>query len=218
MIQISDDHWCAQQNSIVLLGINGRTAVGIVLRDMRRAASFPTACNEVGGIIVLVAADCTAWFGIVFNHVECGGTLGRTVGICQPRIDDERVAILHHQMPHIAELGLFTGGFAEQPSIGVGGRGMRVVPALFAMEVAFRIAPAASATAFARRRLAALLRHEALHAGPRLNQRAVDREMLAGEQGADLRQVLGRFWRLEETIMDKDRVAGSAIDFTLADR
>jgi len=46
-------------------------------------------------------------------------------------------------MPHVAELGLFAGGFAEQPGIGVGGRGMRIVPALLAMEVALRIAPAA---------------------------------------------------------------------------
>jgi len=39
-------------------------------------------------------------------------------------------------MPHVAELGLLAGGFAEQPGIGVGGRGMRIVPALLAMEVA----------------------------------------------------------------------------------
>ena len=65
--------------------------------------------------------------------------LSRAVSLGQSRIDDERVAVLHHQMPHVAEPGLFAGGFAEQLGIGVGGRGMRIVPALLAMEVALRM-------------------------------------------------------------------------------
>ena len=36
---------------------------------------------------------------------------------------------------------------------------------------------------------AAILRHETLHAGPGLDQRAVDREVLARQQRAHLRQV-----------------------------
>src|SRR5438067_1293695 len=37
-------------------GIDRRAAVGIVLRDMRRAAALAAAGDEVGGVIVLVAA------------------------------------------------------------------------------------------------------------------------------------------------------------------
>jgi hypothetical protein len=101
-----------------------------------RAAEFATAGDKIGGVKVLVAAYSAATSDIVFDHVERGRTLSRAVGLGQSRVDNERVAVLHHQMPHVAELGLFAGGFAEQSGVGVGGRGMRIVPALLAMEVA----------------------------------------------------------------------------------
>jgi hypothetical protein len=47
-------------------------AVGIVLRDMRRAAEFTAAGDKVGGVIVLVAAHSAAGFGIVLDRVERG--------------------------------------------------------------------------------------------------------------------------------------------------
>src|SRR5258705_9461025 len=90
-------------------------------------------------------------------------------------------------MPHVAEFGLLAGTFAEQASVRVGGREMRVVPALLAVEVALGVAPTTTMT-FSRWRIAAVLRHKALHAGPSLDQGAIDREVLAGEQLADLRQ------------------------------
>ena len=82
---------------------------------------------------------------------------------------------------------------------------MRVVLALLAMEVALAIARPA-ATARARGWTAAILRHKALQAGPRLNQRAIDREVLARQQLAHLRQVqhgdkkLGRDIAVEQPI------------------
>ena len=82
---------------------------------------------------------------------------------------------------------------------------MRVVPALLAVEVALGVAPTATMT-FSRWRIAAVLRHKALHAGPSLDQGAIDREVLAGEQLADLRQVqhadkeLGRDIAVEQPI------------------
>ena len=103
--------------------------------------------------------------------------------------DDEAIAVLHHQMPHVAEFGLLAGALSKQPSVGVGGRGMRVILAFLAMEVSFGIAPATAVLTFPRRRLAAVLRHEAFHAGPGLDQRAVDREVLTREELADFRQV-----------------------------
>lgn len=62
---------------------------------------------------------------------------------------------------------------------------MRVVLAFLATEVALGVAPAAAR----RGRFAAVLRHKALHAGPGLDQRAVNREMVAGQKLAKLRQV-----------------------------
>src|SRR5450755_2729518 len=142
--------------------VNRGAAVGIVLRDMRRTAAFAAAGDKVGGVVVLVAAHGAAGPGIVLDHVERGRALCCAVGLGQPRIDDEAIAVLHHQMPHVAEFGLPAGTLAEQASVRVGGREMRVVPALLAVEVALGVAPTATMT-FSRRRIAAVLRHKALH-------------------------------------------------------
>src|SRR5262245_31269220 len=66
-----------------------RTASGIVLGDMRRAATLAATGNEVSGIIVLVAAHRAAWLDIVLDHRKRGRALGCAVGLAQPRIDDE---------------------------------------------------------------------------------------------------------------------------------
>src|SRR6201988_4418289 len=85
----------------------------------------------------------------------------------------------------MAKLGLLAGALAEQAGVRVSGGEMRVILALLPMEVALRIA-----TASRRRRWpATVLRYKALHAGPRFDQRPIDREMLAGEQFSHLRQI-----------------------------
>src|SRR5262245_18113240 len=78
--------------------IDRRAAVGVVLCDMRRAAAFATAGDELSGVIILVAAHRATGLGIVVDHGERGGALGGAVGLGEPRIDDEAVAVLHHQM------------------------------------------------------------------------------------------------------------------------
>src|SRR5246127_5826360 len=166
--------------------IDRRATVGVVLRDMRRAAALAATGDKVGGVIVLVGAHGAARLGIVLDHVEGGRSLRRTVGLGEARIDDQPVAVLHHQMPHVAELGLLASALAEQAGVGVGSRGMRVVLALLAMKVALGIAP--STAARAGWWIIAILRHEALHAGPCLNQRAIDREVLTGQKPTHLRQ------------------------------
>src|SRR6202166_1244481 len=146
-------------------------AVGIVLRDMRRAAAFAAAGDKVGGVIVLVAAHGAAGPGIVLDHVERGRALRCAVSLGQPCIDDEAIAVLRHQMPHVAELGLHARAFAEPAVDRGGGREMRVILALLAMEAALGVAPTAALT-FSRWRIAAVLRHKALHARPSLDQGA----------------------------------------------
>src|SRR6202162_4773603 len=124
--------------------VNRGAAVGIVLRDVRRAAALTAAGDKVGGVIVLVAAHGAAGPGIVLDHVERRRALRCAVGLGQSRIDDEAIAVLCHQMPHVAELGFLASAFAEQAGVGVGGREMRVVLALLAVEVALGFAPAAA--------------------------------------------------------------------------
>src|ERR1700758_4048022 len=186
--------------------VDRRATVGVVLRDMRRAAALAATGDKVGGVIVLVGAHGAARLGIVLDYVEGGRSLRRTVGLGEARIDNQPVAVLHHQMPHVAELGLLASALAEQAGVGVGSRGMRVVLALLAMEVALGIAPLTAARLLTRWWIIAILRHEALHAGPCLDQRAIDREVLTGQEPTHLRQVqhgdkeLGRDVAVEQTI------------------
>ena len=42
--------------------------------------------------------------GIVINHVEGSGPLGRAVGLGQTRIDDDVVSVLGHQMSQLKRL------------------------------------------------------------------------------------------------------------------
>src|ERR1700691_2736760 len=118
---------------------------------MGRATAVAAASDKIGGGEVLVATHGSAKSDIVLDHVERGSTLSPAAGPGQSRINDERIAVLRHQMSHVAELGLLACGFAEQPGIGIGGRGMRIVAALLATEVTLCIAPTAPAAAFSRR-------------------------------------------------------------------
>src|SRR5262249_2455766 len=116
--------------------IDGRTAVSVVLRNMRRAAALAAAGDEVGRVIALVSANRAAGPGSVLDHIERRSAFGRAISLGHPRIDEEPIAVLHHQMPHVTELGLLAWPLAQQPGIGIGGRAMLVVLALLAMEVA----------------------------------------------------------------------------------
>src|ERR1043166_5626952 len=66
--------------------IDRRAAVGVILRDMRRAAALAAAGDEVDRVIGLVSANCAAGPSIVLDHVERRGALGRAVGFGHPRI------------------------------------------------------------------------------------------------------------------------------------
>src|SRR4051794_30182432 len=101
-----------------------------------------------------------------------------SVGQRQAGVDEQAVAVLHQSMPHEAQLRLLTPSFAVEPGVPIGGRGMRLVRPLLAMEVGFCVAPAACRR-FARVRA---LRLDALHRRPCLDQRAVDREVIRGQK------------------------------------
>ena len=136
--------------------------------------------DEVLGVIALVGAerDRPRPVGARLDHVQRRDPLGMAVGLGQTGVDDEAVAVLHQRMPHEAELGFLARSLAIEPRLRIGRRGVRLVGALLAMEIRLAVPPAAW-----RRRLArAVLRPEALHRRPGLDQRAVDREMIRAEQ------------------------------------
>ena len=94
---------------------------------------------------------------------------------------------------------------AVQPRVGIGGRGVRVIGALLAVEVALGIA---SATCAGRRLAASLgLGLEALHAGKRFDQGAIDREMLVREQRPNLGLAEHRLEELRRDLALQEPVA-----------
>jgi hypothetical protein len=95
-----------------------------------------TAANEISCIVILVPAHGTSRSRIGLDHVVPARALGRAIGLRQPSIDNKPIAVLHHQMPHVTELGLLARTLAEQPGNGIGGRGMCVIPTFLAIEVA----------------------------------------------------------------------------------
>src|SRR5215207_9505318 len=84
-------------------------------------------------------------------------------------------------MAHEAQSGFLAGSLAIEPRVRIGRRGMSLVRASLAPEVGIRIAPASGCGRLVR----AILESKALYRGPGLDQGAVDREVLGGEQPLD---------------------------------
>src|SRR5215467_1436912 len=121
--------------------INGRPAIGVVLGHMGRAAALATSSDEVRGVIAFVGANGASRFGVVINHVKGSGAFSRTVGLREPSVDDEPVAVLRRQMAHVTEFCLLSSPLAEQPRVRIGCREMRIILASLAMKVALGVAP-----------------------------------------------------------------------------
>src|SRR5213594_4885896 len=112
------------------------------------------------------------------DHLERGGALAVAVRGGEAAVDRETVAILHQHVPLVAELGFTPGPLAVQERLRVGRGGMGRVAAPLAVEIHGRIPRIVRG---GRRRVLAL---ETLEARPSVDQGAVDREMLVGEQPA----------------------------------
>jgi len=96
------------------------------------------------------------------------------------------MAVLHQHMDHEAEPCLLAAALAEQPGVRIGGQGMAVVGPPLAVKVPARVAPATG------RIVPFILGPKALQGRPRLDQGAVDREVLAAQQAPDLRVIQDR--------------------------
>ena len=122
--------------------------------------------------MVLVRAVAEVQPGDVHPGFDEGDDLLRGAGGAGP---------IHQHMAQIAELGRLAVALAIEPGIRVGHRLVGLIRALLAAE----ILPAVAARIG--RRSAAILRLEALDRRPGLDQRPVNREMLARQQWLDPR-------------------------------
>jgi hypothetical protein len=69
-----------------------------------------------------------------------GQPLGVPRGAGRHRADHQPVAVLHQRMAHEREPRLLARSLAEQPGVGIGGRGVRVVAAALAVKIALAVA------------------------------------------------------------------------------
>ena len=98
-------------------------------------------------------------------------------------IDNQPVAVLGKRVRHVAQLRLGEFTLLEQAGLGVGAALVRLVAALLALEIDFRVASRRSI------RTAAVLAHETLVARPGLDHRAVDTEMLVRDEALPFGQL-----------------------------
>ena len=119
--------------------------------------------------------------------LRCRLALGVARGRHAERVHDKAAAVLHHEVAKVAEPGARSGGLLIESAVGVGRAFMRVVGARFATKIDFAVAPRT-------RRWGFVLGPETLHRGPRLDQGAIDREVLIGGEPrrAGARQPLGK--------------------------
>jgi hypothetical protein len=145
---------------------------GDALGDVRRRLEPTQAVDERSGVISLIGADgdaVPARHG--FDQAERGRALGVATGLRQPDLHDQARGVLHQEMAHEAEPRFLAKAFAEQLGLRVSGRDMGGVGRSLAMKVTLAVTPRARGLA------AAILRPEALQAGPNLDQRAIDAEV-----------------------------------------
>ena len=137
--------------------------------------------NQFLAVVALIGAEGYSMpAGDLFNQRYGRLRFGAAGGLGHAALDCDAVAVLHQHVAGVAELSLLARALAGQAGLGIGGRLVSVVAASLAMEVHAGVAR------IVRRSLwPSVFSLEALVAGPGLDQCAVDREVLVGEQPLD---------------------------------
>jgi len=149
---------------------HGRTAMAGVLRNMGNDVQFGERRNELLSIVTLVIAegDFSHFIGDlagIGDHGLGGFPFGMAIGRGDDRTGNESVAVIAQGVSHVAQL---TGGIAlaVQPGVRVRARGVGVIAARLAFEVAAVV-------------IVAIFAQETLVSRPGLDERAIDTEMFA---------------------------------------
>ena len=108
--------------------------------------------------------------------------LGGAGRLADAAANRQAITVLHQGMPHVAKLGRLPVPLLVKPGFRVGRALVRLVGTLLLVEVALGVAAWTLAVV-----VASILPAEALERGPRLDQRAVHREVIARQQPLDLR-------------------------------
>ena len=150
---------------------------------VRGDAKLTHAGHEAPRVVALVGAHAEAPAApgaLLAKQPQTGLTLGGPRSLRELDLDDESVAVLGEGVAGVAELGLLAIPLARQPGLRVRGGAVASVAAALAVEVDVGVTPAAACW----RLLALVLAPgpQVLERGGRLDQGAVDAEVLAGQQ------------------------------------
>jgi len=112
-----------------------------ILRHVRCHLYIPALGHKILRVVCLVGShghSTVTWN--LFQHNQCGIPLSGAIGLKDLGSDNEPVAILRHQVPHVAELGLAPVCLPIELGFAIGRALMRRVRAFLTAEVDGRIA------------------------------------------------------------------------------
>lgn len=184
--------------------IDGTSAVALaVLRHMRRDVDLAARLDEALGVVRLVRTDRYSLAGCcgVDQHLRSNAALGRAVGRAGLYVDHQAMSVVGEHMAQVAGQRGRRVALAVQLRFGVGLGRMRVVAARLAAPVLGRVPL-----------VGAVLAPQALVAGPGLDERAVDAEVLAREQPALVGHLHGGVEQLGDRVMLDEAVSVLAED------
>jgi len=111
---------------------------------------------------------------VAINQFQRRLPLGSARRLANTAPNRQAMAVLHQGMPDVAKLGRLPVTLLVEPCVRISRALVGVIGALLLVEVAFCVAPRALAVV-----VAPVLSPETLDRGPRLDQSAVHREVLA---------------------------------------
>lgn len=168
--------------------VDGGAPATQILSDVWGDAPLPQIGDEVAGVVCPVGRqrDPARFRALdIVEHRDRGQPFGKARHPRGLSIDRQPVAVLHQDVPHVAQPGAGTWALAIQARVRIGGRGMGIVAAPGAAKIDFAIATALTVGWLIG--LDLRLGTKALHAAPCLDQRAIHREMLGRQQALHLR-------------------------------
>ncbi len=156
------------------------TVPRVVAGDVGRDIPLATGCYEVDCVVGFVGANAapTRRGRHCLEHRHRGAALAESVRMGDHGADHQAIAVLHQRMALVAQRCRRIVALAEETGVRIGGARVGVVAAWPALPVGLGIAPTAARPLVVR----PILGPEALLARPRLDQRAIDREMLLRQQ------------------------------------
>jgi hypothetical protein len=188
--------------------VKSRRAATLHPGDVGRDLASSEQRDEGLGVIALVGAERAHVLASVTSAVDqrrsCLG-LGKG-GIGYGQIDEQAVAILHQRVCRIGQLRRLSVALAHKLGLRIGARLVGGVTALLAAEIDHSRAVATASRRFA------VLTLEALERSPRLDQCAIDGEVLIGQQTLRTRLIdhahkeqLGDFVLDQPAAVDRER-------------